>query len=519
MINNFYNFKNSIKHFIDINKIKFTFKEGEIDKEKLAWTEPINFRIRKENNKYRMLKIPNILNFICAYEKFKSYDSFEDTSNMDERKRLVPNVEIGDFATGTYDFWLEEDFKLLCIYDNLIKLDIKSYYGRIYTHHIKFENSGDENYLTNLNLGNTNGLIMSNYISLYFAEKYSKEISNDINKMLIEQKIDCSFSYFSDDFYFFCNEKDNQKVIDIFDKVLERYDLERNNAKAEVWKYIDYNNYNLVEKYWKKIISDSKARFNKNKTDNKLYFINQLIYRMSHLKDDKQRRVFLTTFFKSTYFNELNIKNYHMENYNFHQICYIFRFCPEIIIYSINKFKYFSFFRENDFKKFLQVRYKEALMSSYNEEQLYYYYAIKVLGLESVLKDMEDIVVETNNQILISYYLKDRIFNPSNIEKLKLNEGEKYWFQNYHLILFSDLINGDIETSIRKYLMPEWIRRNPKNKDSIKKKQETYIRFYKENLELNIPIIRGIDEVEEKIEEYIELKIEERSQVFGDEEQ
>ena len=101
-----------------------------------------------------MLKIPNILNFICAYERFKSYDSFEDTSNMDERKRLVPNVEIGDFATGTYDFWLEEDFKLLCIYDNLIKLDIKSYYGRIYTHHIKFENSGDENYLTNLNLGN-----------------------------------------------------------------------------------------------------------------------------------------------------------------------------------------------------------------------------------------------------------------------------------------------------------------------------------------------------------------------------
>ena len=67
--------------------------------------------------------------------------------------------------------------------------------------------------------------------------------------------------------------------------------------------------------------------------------------------------------------------------------------------------------------------------------------------------------------------------------------------------------------------MPEWIRRNPKNKDSIKKKQETYIRFYKENLELNIPIIRGIDEVEEKIEEYIELKIEERIQVFGDEEQ
>ena len=120
--------------------------------------------------------------------------------------------------------------------------------------------------------------------------------------------------------------------------MLEKYDLERNNAKAEVWEYIEYNNYNLVEKYWKKLISDSKARFNKNKTDNKLYFINQLIYRMSHLKDDKQRKVFLITFFKSTYFNELNIESYQMKEYNFHQICYIFRFCPEIIIYSINKF-------------------------------------------------------------------------------------------------------------------------------------------------------------------------------------
>lgn len=301
--------------------------------------------------------------------------------------------------------------------------------------------------------------------------------------------------------------------------MLEKYDLERNNAKAEVWEYIEYNNYNLVEKYWKKLISDSKARFNKNKTDNKLYFINQLIYRMSHLKDDKQRKVFLITFFKSTYFNELNIESYQMKEYNFHQICYIFRFCPEIIIYSINKFKYFDFFKNDTFKKFLQVRYRESLMSSYNEEQLYYYYAIRISGFESLLKEVEDIVVESNNQILVSYYLKDIVFNALNIEKLKLNDGENYWFQNYHLILFSDLISTDRELSIRKYLMPQWIRNNPKNKDSIKKKQEIYIRFYKENLELNIPIIRNIDEVKQIIRNYIELKIEERIEVFGEENQ
>ena len=67
--------------------------------------------------------------------------------------------------------------------------------------------------------------------------------------------------------------------------------------------------------------------------------------------------------------------------------------------------------------------------------------------------------------------------------------------------------------------MPQWIRNNPKNKDSIKKKQEIYIRFYKENLELNIPIIRNIDEVKQIIQNYIELKIEERIEVFGEENQ
>lgn len=515
-MNNIYNFKNAIRHFIGINEINFPFEINEINIDNLSWTEPIKFRIRKENDKYRILKLPNILNFICAYEKFKNYKNFEDTSNIDKHKRLVPNIQTGDFKTGSYDFRLEEDFKLLSIYDNLIKLDIKSFYGRIYTHNIQFENLGDENYLTNLNLGNTNGLIMSNYISLYFAEKYLKEISDNINERLNKEFIDCSFSYFSDDFYFFCNKKDNQKIIDIFDIVLEKYDLERNNAKIELLGYMEYNNYNLVEKYWKKIISESRAYCNDEKTNNKLYFVNQLIYRMTNLKDDKQRKIFLTTFFKSTYFNELDIKKYMIEEYNFHQICYMYRFCPEIILYSINKFKYFSCFKGNDFKKFLEIRYKELLNTYFNEEQLYYYYAIKVLGFDSILKETIYDVIESNNQILISYYLKDRIFNDDNIEKLKLNKSEEYWFQNYHLILFSDLINQDRETIIKEYLMPKWIRDNPNNKKSIQIKQETYLKFYNRNLDLGIIIINDIHNIKQNIEEYISLKIEERVLVFGD---
>ncbi|MGM9978164.1 MAG: RNA-directed DNA polymerase [Clostridium sp.] len=484
-LNNLYNFKNSIRHFININNLKYSFKDNEIKIDNLAWTQPINFRIRKENDKYRILKIPNVLNFICAYNRFKEYENFLDISNMDSHKRLVANITTGDFTAGEYVSQLKRDFQELCIYDNLIKLDIKSYYERIYTHNIEFEdNHGeiDERYLSNLNAGNTNGIIMGNYISLYFAEKYLKKISDSIRIKLENEHIDYSFSYFSDDFYFFCNKKDNEKIINIFDNILEQYNLERNDGKIEIWTYLEYNNYYVIDKYWKKIISACRSRYNKSMNNNKLYFINQLIYRISKLKDDRQRKVFLNTFFKSTYFNNIDITKYDMEESNYHQLCYIFKFCPETMLYAINKFKNISYFTGDTFKKFLKVRYQETLLKSYNEEQLYYYYVIKILKLDLILKETEDIVVKSNNQILISYYLKDNIFNDKNIELLKSKKDECYWFQNYHLILFTDLKNN-IENSIQEYLIPEYIRLNPKNKKNITLKQETYMKFYTTNLE------------------------------------
>ena len=66
-------------------------------------------------------------------------------------------------------------------------------------------------------------------------------------------------------------------------------------------------------------------------------------------------------------------------------------------------------------------------------------------------------------------------------------------------------------------MIPEKIRDNPNNKDSIKSKQETYLKFYNSNLELNISIIDDISKIEQKIGKYIDLKIEERIEVFGEE--
>ena len=193
----------------------------------------------------------------------------------------------------------------------------------------------------------------------------------------------------------------------------------------------------------------------------------------------------------------------------------MYKFCPEIILYSINKFKTISYFKNEDFKKFLDVRYKESLKKSYNEEQLYYYYAIKSLNFESILEETVDIVVESNNQVLISYYLKDNLFNKINIEKLQSKKDEKYWFQNYHLILFTELNNENRVNAIREYLMPEWIRDNSKNKLKIQSKQDRYIKFYESNLKLQVSIINDIEKIKERLEQYIKIKVNERIDVFG----
>ncbi|ARK21171.1 hypothetical protein [Sporosarcina ureae] len=506
-INNFYNFKNPIRHFLNINNVTFPTNIEDIKIKDLSWTEPINFRVRKEDNKYRTLKMPNILNFFCAYHTFKDSSNFLDIHNIDPRKRLVPNLDTGDFVTGVYDEQLERDFQMLSTYDNLLKLDIKSYYDRIYTHDLIFENSVDESFLTNLNMGNTNGLIMGNYISLYFAEKYLKRISEEIQERLRVDQIDCYFSYFSDDFYFFCNKNDKGNIIKIFDLVLEKYNFERNEGKIEVWTYLRYNDYHLSEKYWKKIISDCKSRYQEDRENNKIYFTNQLIYRMSNLKDPKLQKTFLNTFFKSTYFQQLDLNKYKVETFNFHQLCYIFRFSPETMLYSINHFKDVDQFLGVEFKKFLEVRYNEALSEPFNEEQLYYYYAIKLLGFDYLLAETVNMVVESNNQLLVSYYLKDNLFNAEHILKLKSKMDERYWFQNYHLILYSDLIN-DLEDSVSNYLIPTYAGKD--------RQKNSYMNFYKSNIELGIPLLKEIESISVNINDYMDSLISERLEVFGE---
>lgn len=513
-INNIYNFKNTIRHFINIENVKYPQREEVLEIKKLQWTKPINFRIKKDGGGYRTLKLPNILNFKNSFNYYKDLPDFKNTSYMNDNKRLVPNINIGEFETGIFSDRLQQDLENLCIYDNLIRLDIKSYYGRIYTHNINFDGK-KETYLTNLNLGNTNGLIMGNYISLYFGERYLNQINEEIERRLMENNIEYKLSYFSDDFYIFCDKKDNERIINIFDSVLEDCELERNDGKVKIWTYLDYNNYHIIDKYWKKIKSDNEqknASHRIHKAPNRLYFLNQLIYRMTKLEDDKTRRILLVSFFKSKYFYELDFENYVLKDNDYHQLCYIFRFAPEVMLYSINKFLKFEQFRGERFKTFIRKNFRESLSNPYNEEQLYYYFAICNIGYTDILQENIELVVKGNNQILISYYIKDElIFEDKYIDYLKLKEDEKYWFQNYHRILF-DTGNDNLELDIKKYLIPDYAKGN--------QAEQSYMEFYKENIINNISFINDLDIINEALDKFIRARsnIEEAEEIELEEE-
>lgn len=517
-LNNIYNFKNPVKHFLNIDNLVFPTDIATFDIKKLDWAEPISFRIRKDNDKYRTLKMPNILNLVAAYYHYKDLPDFEDVQSMDwVHKRLSANIDTGDFSSGEYDLQLEDDFNNLCIYDNLIRLDVKEYYGRIYTHKIDFCNH-EERYLSSMNCGATNGLLMGNYLSLYFAEKNLAQISRSLEDQFLQAGIDCTFSYFSDDFYFFCNAADNEKIMSIFDKVLEEYDLERSNKK-EVWTYETFNNYNLVARYWKKLVAHCNIRFKNEKNNNKLYFINQMVYRMSKLEDDKLKKVFINNVFKIRYFRELPLEKFQVKKYDYHQLCFLLKYSPESMLYATDRFADMEAFDNQKMYRFFQVRYRECLRKNYNEEQLYYFYAISILGFEDILEQFKELVAKSRNQILISYYLKDGLFGQNEIDYLKGLTDENYWFQNYHLILYCPELLSNLDDSIEKYLIPKRIVLPLCNKQSKLTKRASYLDFYKMNLANGKTIIRDIPSVKQTIIEYLELRMEESEEAFEEDDE
>ena len=241
-LNYYYNFKNTIRFFMDIENIN----TSKVDKNKTSWAKPFTFRIRKDKDSFRKLQIPNIYNFYAAYDYYKDflndYDlSFETLETLDECKRMKIDYELGEFKENSYNEWQLIDYNNLIEYDVLIRCDIKSFYENIYTHYIFNDLTSDnmvDKRLSHLYNGRTGGIIMGNYISLYAAEYLSAKISKVFSTYIQENKLDCIFSYFSDDFYIFVNKEDTTKILKIFDEVLEKFNMSRNETKTEYYDYL-----------------------------------------------------------------------------------------------------------------------------------------------------------------------------------------------------------------------------------------------------------------------------------------
>ena len=419
---------------------------------------------------------------------------------------MTVNFDTGDFVAGEYDAQLNEDLMNLCLYDNLIRLDIKDFYGKIYTHYLP-KGELKDNVFTSLNNGRTGGIIMGNYLSLYFAENALKKISDDFETALQEASINCHFEYFSDDFYIFCNKYDIEKIKKIFSKILAENDYESNEQKIEIEDYESYNIENLLTRYWKAIMRHWNVEVLKdiqrqeqinNEVKHKLSFLNQLIYKLSSVEKEKNKQSLIRNFFKTKHFQEIDLETYDIREYDYHQLCFLLKTSPESLLYTSDIFNDMSRFYNQKIKTFLKARYREALISSFHDVQLYYYYAIKCYHLEECLDDTANMALKSKNQILISYYLKDNLFSDEQLCDLKVLEDEKFWFQNYHLILYMPELIENLDESIIKYLIP-------KNAKTELKKQR-YKNFYKRNLISNKPIINEIPTVTQNIKDYLDMR-------------
>lgn len=233
----------------------------------------------------------------------------------------------------------------------------------------------------------------------------------------------------------------------------------------------------------------------------KLSFLNQLIYRLAGVRKERNKRSLIKKFFETKHFRETNFEEYDIEEYDYHQLCFLLKTSPESLLYTSDVFNRMSGFDNQKMLLFLKDRYREALISAFYDVQLYYYYAIKNYHLEECLEDTTGMVLNSQNQILISYYLKDGLFSEGQINSLKLLNDEKFWFQNYHLILYTPELKVDLDESVTKYLMPQ--------RANTDLRQKRYMDFYKKNLILGKAIINEISDVTENIVNYLDKRYQE----------
>lgn len=166
---------------------------------------------------------------------------------------------------------------------------------------------------------------------------------------------------------------------------------------------------------------------------------------------------------------------------------------PETILYSLHKIITIKGFDFNKFKDFLKTRFRASLSTERYEEQVYYYYALKLCNFDAELADYKELVLKSKNQVLVSYFLIDKVISKDEYQIFVSIAQECEWLQNYHYLLVYDKSNIDI-------LIPSYAQKTaPKT---------SYRNFYKLNLDNDVPILKPIEDIAEGIDLFVLTKIE-----------
>lgn len=525
---NIYMFKNPVRHFLNAENINYEVTIDNIQNNYLkyqCWTKPINFFIRKYYGKddCRTLKIPNFMNFYISYLLLKDKQNFFEFNKISNFSRVKPNLDTGDFAAYTYEEQLQDDLLQLSKYDKLLIFDIKSFYSSIYTHELQeliVEVLTKDTYITALNDGRTDGILMGNYISLYLAEFLLEKIMSEINQKIKDKDIFAKIKNFSDDIYVFAYNKNIQDIKNIVSKTLQEFSLEINESKTKETDYILYLSENIITKYWRTIINkqrghekniDSYNRVQKDNDKKLLYsmnFLNQLIYRYTLLHDEKNGAILFKNFFKTEFWYELDINKYKISNENIHQLFFIMKNVPETILYVALKMKKISRIHKREFSKFFEQQFAKSVDDDkFYEEQLYFYFGWCMLkGDDDFISDNRfDTIMSLKNQVLQSIIVMGK--EKSNIDfEQYLKKGEENWFLNYHLILQLNYKPSKLKKKIKEYLLPKQLENTTSGPT-----YEAYINFYLKNINNNVPFVKLIEDVEMDIDNYLLLKHEEKN--------
>lgn len=201
--------------------------------------------------------------------------------------------------------------------------------------------------------------------------------------------------------------------------------------------------------------------------------------------------------------------------YDLHQLFFLIKRAPESLLYVAHIINSISDIRDKaETEAFMKARYEESLKKELHDVQLYFYYAISVLGYSGIVNSTADLVIQSENQVLIAYYLKDGIFNDAQISALKLIEAEEYWFQNYHLLLYIPSLRIDLNANIRKYLIPKKLITHA---NAVR--EHKYYSFYYRNLQNGKALINNIADVTNNICQYLKMRYEETATEFDEEEE